>query len=198
MSLELVAQIKTDLQARGVNLLGPCGAFEITKRVAWALRAQGYGLIAKGGNNCQGFAVGAVILPTGLHFDILGDDGASNTPQWNRVNLDNGEPYLRPDDYRLAIDPGDALPPDAPAPPDPPAELVARVTALELLVKTLTKNQKQLDADREADLRRIVAIEDRPAPALPALVADGSVSLPFGLTKRVLVPVRLARAGDPK
>ena len=36
--VELIASIKADLVARGVSLTGPCGAFEITKRLALAHR----------------------------------------------------------------------------------------------------------------------------------------------------------------
>ena len=85
---EFVAAVKAQLQARGVDLTGPCGAFAITKRVAWGLRATGAGLLSKpSGNNCDGFAVDIVAFPTGMIVDILGDAGNANTPLWN-----TGEP----------------------------------------------------------------------------------------------------------
>ena len=97
-----VAEVKAQLQARGVDLTGPCGAFAITKRVAWGLRATGAGLLSKpSGNNCDGFAVDIVAFPTGLIVDILGDAGNGNTPLWN-----TGEP-VDAARYRPAIDPGD-------------------------------------------------------------------------------------------
>ena len=92
--------MKAQLQARGVDLTGPCGAFAITKRVAWGLRATGAGLLSKpSGNNCDGFAVDIVAFPTGLIVDILGDAGNANTPLWN-----TGEP-VDPARYRPAVDP---------------------------------------------------------------------------------------------
>jgi hypothetical protein len=97
-----VAAVKAQLQARGVDLTGACGAFAITKRVAWGLRATGAGLLSKpAGNNCDGFAVDIVAFPTGLIVDILGDAGNGNTPSWN-----TGEP-VEATRYRPAIDPGD-------------------------------------------------------------------------------------------
>ena len=96
-----VAEVKAQLQARGVDLTGPCGAFAITKRVAWGLRATGAGLLSKpSGNNCEGFAVDIIAFPTGLIVDILGDAGNANTPSWNP-----GEP-VEPARYRPAVDPG--------------------------------------------------------------------------------------------
>ena len=95
-----VAGVKAQLQARGVDLTGPCGAFAITKRVAWGLRATGAGLLSKpSGNNCDGFAVDIVAFPTGMIVDILGDAGNGNTPLWN-----TGEP-VDAARYRPAVDP---------------------------------------------------------------------------------------------
>jgi len=44
---EIVAQVKAELQARGVSLADSCGGFAITRRVAWRLRASGIGLVSK-------------------------------------------------------------------------------------------------------------------------------------------------------
>jgi hypothetical protein len=115
---DVVARIKEELEARGVPLVGPCGAFQIVKRVAWALRHEGAGLLAKPqGNNCEGFATDIIAYPDGRIFDVLtnggGDEDASgnpipgtgNGPVWNPAG--NG----RVDDIsrcRAAIDPGDA------------------------------------------------------------------------------------------
>src|SRR5690349_18269590 len=49
--VEVVAAVKADLQARGVSLAESCGAFQITKRVAWTLRAQGAGVLDKPAGN---------------------------------------------------------------------------------------------------------------------------------------------------
>lgn len=98
-----VSQVKADLVSRGVSLVGNCGAFEITKRVAWGLRDAGAGLqIKTSGANCNGFAVGIVMFPTGRAVDILGDAGGANNPQWSEISpLDVAL-------YSLPTDPGDA------------------------------------------------------------------------------------------
>lgn len=80
-----VARVKAYLQSQGVKLTGSCGAFEITKRVAWGLRAQGYGLLSKpGGNQCEGYATDIVMHKDagGDIVDVLGDGGNGNTPIW--------------------------------------------------------------------------------------------------------------------
>lgn len=114
-----VAEVKAELVARGVNLLGPCGAFEITKRVAWRLRNLGYGIFSKepGQNSClhepQGrFAVDVVILPNGQSFDILINSETENTPAW-QPHGGAGSPAS----WRPAFDPGDTpLPIPVPTP----------------------------------------------------------------------------------
>src|SRR4029453_2110980 len=55
-SVEYVAAVKTALEAHGVSLAGPDGAFEITANVAYGLRLVGYGLLEKtSGNMSQGY-----------------------------------------------------------------------------------------------------------------------------------------------
>jgi hypothetical protein len=134
-----VARIKAELEARNVSLVGPCGAFQIVKRVAWALRGEGAGLLAKpGGNNCEGFAVDIICYPDGRIFDILanggGDEdaagnpipGTGNRPTWNPpsdgLNVD-------PSRYRRAIDPGDTLPGSTTDSLPPTSGLVAASTS---------------------------------------------------------------------
>lgn len=133
----LVASVKADLVARGVQLEGPCGAFEITHRVAWALRFTGARLVEKtSGNNCRAFAVDLVGFSDGSYVDMLIDSGGANEPTWN----------VKPDQLDLGklvtpFDPGDAAPAPAPAPTDPrdntpppapdPAESERFVAALE-------------------------------------------------------------------
>jgi len=80
-----VAAVKAQLEAQGVNLSGPCGAFAITKRVAWGLRGHGYGLLSKpSGNNCDGYATDIVMRNDGSGdiVDVLGDGGNGNRPLW--------------------------------------------------------------------------------------------------------------------
>jgi len=132
----LVESVKAELVARGVPLAGPCGAFEITKRVAWRLRATGAGLIAKnaGQTNCQLFGTDIVMYPDGRIVDILigaGDgDGISggNGPGW-----DTGKPAVDPSLYRPAIDPGDGVQvPTAGTPtPTAPTPVVVQAPAVD-------------------------------------------------------------------
>jgi hypothetical protein len=84
MSAHYVQAVKAQLEAAGVNLVGPCGAFAITKRVAWGLRGAGIGLLDKpGGNQCDGYSVDVLVLPGGGDIvDILSDGGGQNTPSW--------------------------------------------------------------------------------------------------------------------
>jgi hypothetical protein len=114
--VDVVARIKAELEARGVSLVGPCGAFAITRRVAWALRAEGAGLLSKpAGNNCEGFATDIICYPDGRIFDILinggGDEapdgsgpiaGTGNLPAWQTIAP------VEASRYRPAVDPGDA------------------------------------------------------------------------------------------
>lgn len=91
-----VRQVKDRLQAAGVSLTGACGAFEITKRVAWDLRHSGAGLLAKpGGNNCQGYATDIVAFKDRA-FDILSDGGNTNGPIWSETDVDDLPGRWRP------------------------------------------------------------------------------------------------------
>jgi hypothetical protein len=64
------------------------GAFEVTKRVAWALRGEGAGLLIKnGGENIvswQGYSFSAsrVCYPDGHIYKVLTDVPATNGPSW--------------------------------------------------------------------------------------------------------------------
>jgi hypothetical protein len=117
--VEVVSAVKNDLVARGVSLSGPCGAFEITKRVAWVLRAQGIGLLSKPqGNNCQGYSVDFLTRQDGSGLDILGDGGGDNTPTWH----DAEPPGALSSRWREPFDPGDGVvtPPPTPTVPTIP------------------------------------------------------------------------------
>jgi hypothetical protein len=82
---EYVAQVKAALEAQGVPLSGPCGAFEIVENVAYGLRFVGYGLLEKsGGNNCKSYATDVIVCPNRIDIvDLLGDSGGLNTPSWH-------------------------------------------------------------------------------------------------------------------
>jgi hypothetical protein len=74
-----------------INPKDEFGAFEVTKRVAWALRAQGGGLLIKnGGENIvswQGYSFSAsrVCFPDGHIYKVISDagPGGANGPQWS-------------------------------------------------------------------------------------------------------------------
>lgn len=139
MSLEVVREVKEDLVRRGVALTGPCGAFEITKRVAKKLNA---GLLSKpGGNNCNGYAVDIVCYADGHIYDILQDGGGLNNPTWQDAGM------VDPGRFRVALT-VDEVTPDQP-PVEPPNDggadidlttLPARLTAIETaLAEVLAK-----------------------------------------------------------
>jgi hypothetical protein len=83
------------------------GAFEVAKRVAWALRGEGAGLLIKnGGENIvpwQGysFAAGRICYPDGHIYKVISDvgPGGLNGPSWQ----DNG--FVDRNLYVPAIDP---------------------------------------------------------------------------------------------
>lgn len=109
---DVVATVKASLQARGVSLADSCGAFEVTRRVAWQLRATGAGLLDKpSGNQCQGRAVDIIVYPDGRAVDILSDAGGVNGPTWNEI-----EP-VEASRWRQPTDPGDSAPPSTGQPP---------------------------------------------------------------------------------
>jgi hypothetical protein len=89
---DVVARVKADLEGRGVNLSGPCGAFEITRRVAWILKDEGAGLLAKpSGNNCNGLSVDVVCYRDGTWVDCLVNAETENRPAW-QVGADKLDP----------------------------------------------------------------------------------------------------------
>lgn len=81
------------------------GAFEVTKRVAWALRGERAGLLIKnGGENIiswQGYSFSAsrICYPDGHIYKVLTDVPATNGPSWQ----DND--FVDPKLYVPAIDP---------------------------------------------------------------------------------------------
>ena len=81
------------------------GAFEVTKRVAWALRGEGAGLLIKnGGENIIGwqgysFAAARICYPDGHIYKVLTDVPSTNGPSWQ----DNG--FADRSLYVPAIDP---------------------------------------------------------------------------------------------
>lgn len=81
-----VVDAKAELVALGEDLSGSCGAFKITRKVAQMLAPSepDSGLLDKPtGNNCMGYAVDIICYNDGIIYDILGDAGGANDPQWN-------------------------------------------------------------------------------------------------------------------
>ena len=150
---------------------GECGRFEVTKRVAWALRHDGVGLLLKTGaqNKCNeenstespGYGVDVIMYADGIVVDILGGGNEGpNTPLW-LVN-----PVPAPlSSWRPPFDPGDdslppPLPPPIPPTPDPPpppipvVDLLKAITDLRIdLIRVETKIDtitESLEAHRAA------------------------------------------------
>ncbi len=103
---ELVANVKRYVIAQngGTMPSGYCGAFEIVKRVAWALRGSGAGLLTTfHTTKCNGFSADVIAYPDNSGVDILGGAGETNTPAWQPAppTTEEGVRYSAP------IDPGD-------------------------------------------------------------------------------------------
>jgi hypothetical protein len=157
-----------DVQAERAKYAdGPIPAATIAKilnAVAWAHRAEGWGMLQKGsGNSCPiaGTFVSCDILihkPTATHWDVLynaeGDGTGTAAAQFNLV----GPCVLGPasgcamSNFLEAVDPGGTAPAPAPeTPATPPPDFGPRVTMLEQEVQSLTDEIRALH-DRAAAL----------------------------------------------
>ena len=116
MSVAVVQSVKTDLEARGFDLSGPCGAFAIASRVAWQLRDTGLGLNHQDANRTHCASHGGtwspdfLIYPDGRGIDTLIDGGGANTPSWQDKPGDASR-------WRAPFNPDEGT---IPVPPDPP------------------------------------------------------------------------------
>jgi hypothetical protein len=118
--------------------LGNRRAWEICNKVAWAHRAEGFGLVTKpeGNNyvyNGVGYSIDLVFhRETSTIVDILGSSETLGVPQWSEAGT------LPVNRWRGAYDPaivdGDPTPPEPPDPP-PSGDLEARVAVLEAQVQ---------------------------------------------------------------
>ena len=127
----LVVTIKADLEARGQTWKTNCDAFQITGRVAWALRNHGALLIKKhqpqngcyAVNNAPGVSHDAIAFPDGW-VDCLVDAGPPenrNVPAWG------WHPSAAPPPPTSVVAPWDldagvVIPPPLEPPPPPPPE----------------------------------------------------------------------------
>lgn len=169
---DIVAAVKTRLQSQGVSLSGACGAAQITVRVAYQLRTQGYRLLVKRGGNRAIFAANGTCLTEdqsnepgyatdylvslnegGVGYDLLEDTGGSNKPHWigpetaaDMVlrNLQNNAeaPNLDPDFVPPSPTP---VPPVVVPPPNATPEVVS------LLQQIINLQQSQLDVILRVD-----------------------------------------------
>ena len=156
----VVATVKDELVARGVSILGPCGALEITRRVAWRLRESGAGLYAKvQGNNCQGFAVDLITYSDGRLYDILVNAENENVPTWNLVNAGTRVPGTNPNWRPVTVDPDSGV---SPVPPVDPAWLQQLLDNLHNLDTALEHLQQKSDHqfERQEELGQQLIIEE--------------------------------------
>lgn len=133
--LDVVQRIRRELTAKGIipagvvnpgNNENPCGVHQITRRVAWELRHEGWGLLEKSsGNHCnwkgQRYSMDFIVKPNGESVDIaVGGvwDGVPTdaVPSWH-VEIIAGH---TPERWRAPQDPDDAPEPPPPPPPPPP------------------------------------------------------------------------------
>ena len=170
---DVVAAVKAELVAKGITLSGECGAFAITKRVAWQLRGEGAGLLDKpGGSNCQGFATDIIAYPGGRIFDILIDGGGSNGPAWNASDPVDASRY------RPAVDPGDApspTPTPTPAPvPVPTLDLSGVYQRIDWSDANNERRYQDLKAEAAASAARdaALAVQVKAHDDKPSLVEE--------------------------
>lgn len=198
----VVAHAKADLEAAGVSLVGPCGAFAIVQLAAWRLRYTGVGLLDKrSGNNCDGYSTDTFVYPDGEHYDVLiaagGEEdplthvpipGTGNRPAWQPEGL------IDPIRWRAPIDPHfDEVPvppvPPVPLPPSPPSEdLSRRVEVLIARVEGLAIWTAEL-AHELAAHRAVAAHADR-VEAVLAVQARGLTGRLFGYTITLRPPAQ--------
>ena len=151
---DVVAAVKAELQGRGVELAGPCGAFQITERVAWRLRADGAGLLSKpSGNNCNGFAVDIVAYRDGHIVDMLSDAGSSNGPTWQDAGMVDAALWRAV----LNPDPGSVVPPAGTTPgnghlPSTDLQFIEqRLTGIEANLVELQRRVRDLQVQETTD-----------------------------------------------
>jgi len=168
----VVETAKAELEAAHVDVSGPCGAVKITNLVA--SRVHYRLLVKRGGNRATlrpdgsclsgeqsgepGFATDYVIDPsTFFGFDLLGDGGGANRPQWSGPETDfvarNKENAADP------IDPSTYLHSPVNPPVTPPVE--------PNVLAEIEKAIQDLDRDIEA-LRAAVLAQDAKLDALKA------------------------------
>lgn len=181
-----VAFTKSILMAQGVDLRGACGAFQITGRVAYKLKDQGFKLLRKQGGNR------AIILPDGscvdgdhgsgpgyatdylislkegfVGYDLLGDGGGQNAPQWLGPEADAemvarnatnfADPFPMGGDVVVPTPTPTPQPQPAPIPtPQPPSSDPAITTLIERIIDL---QQQQLGIIGKIDVNTEVTLK---------------------------------------
>lgn len=101
----VVAQAKADLIAAAIDLSGVCGSFQIVKLAVWRLKdipgQESISLIGKGGTNCDGYSIDAIMYGDGTVWDMLinSDDGTNAEPNWGYAGtrpLSDARPPIPP------------------------------------------------------------------------------------------------------
>jgi hypothetical protein len=134
---DVVRQAVADLSAAHVDMSGACGAVKILDLVAFRLRPQ-YALLHKAGGSravlkadgsCltgdqtsdpEGFATDYLIdKSTGFGYDILGDGGGANSPQFDGPETDPGLVARNQQNMREPFDPSTFFTPAIPLPTSP-------------------------------------------------------------------------------
>lgn len=97
-----IAQAKADLIAGGIDISGPCGAWQIVNTTAFRLGGN-YGLLSKdSGNNCNGMATDIIAVkpsngaPQMPLFDALIDGGGANGPNWSSAGQADTSRWVAP------------------------------------------------------------------------------------------------------
>lgn len=187
---DVVANVKRELQQAGVDLSGPCGALRITNAVAfrahYALlhKAGGFRAILKEDGSCltgeqssdpEGFATDYIIDPkTGFGYDLLGDGGGANNPQW--AGPENAPDMVARNwqNLREPFDPAAYLKttPAAPAAPVPPTTVVLDLSSVQAQLAAIAAElHEHVRADGDAHASIAQNITDARAEARPAIEA---------------------------
>lgn len=161
MSVAVVQSVKTDLEARGFDLSGPCGAFAIASRVAWQLRDTGLGLNHQDANRTHCASHGGtwspdfLIYPDGNGVDTLIDGGGANTPSWQPKQGDAAR-------WRAPFNPDEGTTPGPdPEPPQPP-DVVCRFQPTDQ--SAVLAELSALRAEVAVLTGMVQTLLDRPAP----------------------------------